>query len=163
MAFKLKLKQVQLSGSKASPFKINESLVAGAGIAAKGFSTDLGGASRAMAKPVQVGGGDEGSGSDTATAAQTSQKCEDRDLTGDALAKCQELTNTKFLTDTAAQEKAIADAKLKKDTATKASNDKQDAYCLRNPNKKACKNHTPQGKTEDVADVDTTPAPLPTE
>ena len=37
MAFKLKLKQVQLSGSKASPFKINDSLIQGAGDSSKRF------------------------------------------------------------------------------------------------------------------------------
>ena len=37
MAFKLKLKNVSASGKKASPFKINNSLVYGAADAAKGF------------------------------------------------------------------------------------------------------------------------------
>ena len=37
MAFKLKLKQVQLSGSKASPFIINDSLIQGAGDSSKRF------------------------------------------------------------------------------------------------------------------------------
>ena len=38
MAFKLKLKQVKLSGEKSSPFKINNSLVYGAGDAANKFT-----------------------------------------------------------------------------------------------------------------------------
>jgi hypothetical protein len=37
MAFKLKLKNVSVSGEKASPFKINNALVYGAGDAAKKF------------------------------------------------------------------------------------------------------------------------------
>jgi hypothetical protein len=37
MAFKLKLKNVSASGEKASPFKISEALVAGAGVAADRF------------------------------------------------------------------------------------------------------------------------------
>ena len=38
MAFKLKLKQVKLSGEKSSPFKISNSLVYGAGVAADKFT-----------------------------------------------------------------------------------------------------------------------------
>ena len=37
MAFKLKLKNVSASGKKASPFKISEALIAGAGVAADRF------------------------------------------------------------------------------------------------------------------------------
>jgi len=39
MAFKLKLKQVKLSGEKSSPFKISNSLVYGAGVAANKFTS----------------------------------------------------------------------------------------------------------------------------
>ena len=101
MAFKLKLKQVQLSGSKASPFKINNALVQGAGIAAKGFTTDMsGGYNDVQMATTHKGREEEEGGSDSGSSEVESKKptCTEQGLTGDALKQCQEDVNTDFAT-----------------------------------------------------------------
>jgi len=170
MAFKLKNINVSSTGHKASPFKINDSLVMGAGVAARGFASDLGGASKALNKPVQVGP-DGGGDSDTTSAGTVaSTKCVDRDLSGEALKKCQSLTNQKFLTETKEQEEMIAKQKQKELDKGKKEGKQQDDYCIANPNKKACKDYVPstsEGGTNYIQPTDqkvtnTTPATPPT-
>lgn len=118
MGFKLKLKNVQRSSSKASPFKINESLVMGAGTASKGFSNLQGGFNQGLnnAYGSQVAPLDD---DDTKNAEGNSkrQTCEETGLTGDALKQCQDNVNQEFLDND--KKKKEAEAKAKEEQACK--------------------------------------------
>ena len=93
MAFKLKHSNVQLSGDKASPFKISNTLVQGAAVAAKGF-TDIGGATNrgitgeVVPQVVQMVDPD----SDTQGSLDKSKgkSCVEQGLTGQDLKACQD-------------------------------------------------------------------------
>ena len=145
MAFKLKLKQVQLSGDKASPFKINESLVMGAGTAAKTFSSDLGGAGRALLDNKISAGVDsfmgDGGGSDTSTSsAASTTKCSDADLNEEQTKRCVERKSKLYQENLDKTEKQEADDKLAKETK-----DKADLKTMQEAMKKAC-DKNPSGK-----------------
>tara|TARA_R100001509_G_scaffold121913_2_gene75816 strand:- start:194 stop:631 length:438 start_codon:yes stop_codon:yes gene_type:complete len=88
MAFKLKHKNVHATGEKASPFKINETLVMGAGIASKGF-TDIAGAYNSGTSGQS--GVEEPSSVNTNIAEVNSEKktCVEQGLEGQALIDCQ--------------------------------------------------------------------------
>ena len=148
MAFKLKLKQVQLSGNKASPFKINESLVMGAGTAAKTFSSDLGGAGRALLDNKISAGVDSfmggGGGSDTSAAsAASTTKCSDADLNEEQTKRCVERKSKVYQENLDKTEQQEADNKLAKETKDKEDlktmNESLKKACDKNPGGKQCK------------------------
>jgi|TARA_R110002012_G_scaffold305894_2_gene510227 hypothetical protein len=157
MGFKLKLKNVQRSSSKASPFKINESLVMGAGTASKGFANIQGGFNQGLnnAYGSQVAPLDD---DDTENAEGNSkrQTCEETGLTGDALKQCQDNVNQEFLDNE--EKKKEAEAKAKKEQACKdegfkncAAKERGDEGFLKGIFKK-------KDKTEKVLDDDPLPA-----
>ena len=127
MAFKLKLKQVQLSGSKASPFKINNALVQGAGVAAKGFTTDVRGGYNDVQMATSNKGMEEEGGSDSGSSEVESKKptCTEQGLTGDALKQCQEDVNTDFATKRQEGIDAKAKAKADKEAKEKAKQERK--------------------------------------
>jgi hypothetical protein len=96
MGFKLRLRNVQQGSGKASPFKINDSLVMGAGIAAKSFNNLGGGYNQGLNQTVpqvdESGGGTGGS-----EVAAKKPTCAETGLTGKALETCQENINKEFL------------------------------------------------------------------
>ena len=169
MAFKLKLKQVQLSGNKASPFKINESLVMGAGTAAKTFSSDLGGAGRALLDNKISAGVDsfmgDGGGSDTSAAsAASTNKCSDADLNEEQTKRCVERKSKLYQENLDKTEKQEADDKLAKETQDKADlktmQESMKKACDKNPSGRACKKATANvNKPGDNGKEDTTPLP----
>ncbi len=124
MGFKLKLKNVQRSSSKASPFKINESLVMGAGTASKGFANIQGGFNQGLnnAYGSQVAPLDD---DDTENAEGNSkrQTCEETGLTGDALKQCQDNVNQEFLDND--KKKKEAEAKAKKEEECRKQKDER--------------------------------------
>ena len=113
MGFKLKLKNVQRNIGKASPFKINESLVMGAGVAAKSFSNVLGGYNQGLNQTIPQA---DDSGGDTNSSEDTSkrQTCEETGLTGDALKQCQDNLNQEFLDNDKKKKEAEEAAKKEK-------------------------------------------------
>lgn len=169
MAFKLKLKQVQLSGDKASPFKINESLVMGAGTAAKTFSSDLGGAGRALLDNKISAGVDsfmgDGGGSDTSTSsAASTTKCSDADLNEEQTKRCVERKSKLYQENLDKTEKQEADDKLAKETKDKADlkvmQEAMQKACDKNPSGKKCTKATANvNKQGDNGKEDTTPLP----
>jgi hypothetical protein len=154
MAFKLKLKQVQLSGSKASPFKINNALVQGAGIAAKGFTTDMSGGYNDVQMATSNKGMEEEGGSDSGSSEAESKKptCTEQGLTGDALKQCQEDVNTDFATKRQEDIDAKAKAKADKEAKEKAKQERKGIFGGVFNSKK--------DKTEEV-NTDPAPAPVP--
>ena len=118
MGFKLKLKNVQRNSGKASPFKINDSLVMGAGIASRGFANLQGGFNQGLSSAYgsQVAPLDS---DDTKNAENNSkrQTCEETGLTGDALEQCQDNVNQEYLDND--KKKKEAEAKAKKEQACK--------------------------------------------
>lgn len=97
MGFKLRLKNVQQGSGKASPFKINDSLVMGAGVAARGFGDLQGGYNQGLNQGYVGFGGDGDSDTDTSEAEAKKQTCAETGLTGKALETCQENKNKEFL------------------------------------------------------------------
>lgn len=169
MAFKLKLKQVQLSGDKASPFKINESLVMGAGTAAKTFSSDLGGAGRALLdNKISAGvdsfmGGGEGSDTSTASAASTT-KCSDADLNEEQTKRCVERKSKLYQENLDKTEKQEADDKEKKriqdESDLKVIQEAMKKACDKDPSSKKCTKATAEAnKQGDNGKMPTTPLP----
>jgi len=114
MGFKLRLKNVQQGSAKASPFKINDSLVMGAGIAAKSFNNFGGGYNQGLNQTIpQVDdSGDDTGGSEVSAKKQT---CAETGLTGDALKQCQDNVNKDFLDNDKKKKEAEAEAKKEKD------------------------------------------------
>ena len=114
MGFKLRLKNVQQGSGKASPFKINDSLVMGAGIAAKSFSNLGSGYNQGLNQTIpQVDeSGDDTGGSEVAAKKPT---CAETGLTGKALETCQENINKDFLENDKKRLEAEANAKKEED------------------------------------------------
>ena len=116
MGFKLRLKNVQQGSGKASPFKINDSLVMGAGVAAKSFSNLGSGYNQGLNQTIpQVDeSGDDTGGSEVAAKKPT---CAETGLTGKALETCQENVNKDFLEND--KKRIEAEAKAKEEQACK--------------------------------------------
>ena len=93
MAFKLKHSNVQLSGDKASPFKISNTLVQGAAIAAKGF-TDVGAATNrgitGEVAPQIVQMVDPDNDTQSSLDKSKVKSCVEQGLTGQDLKACQD-------------------------------------------------------------------------
>lgn len=126
MGFKLRLKNVQQGSAKASPFKINDSLVMGAGIAAKSFNNLGGGYNQGLNQTIpQV----DDSGGDTNSSEDTSKKqtCAETGLTGDALKQCQDNVNKDFLDNDKKKKEAEAEAK-KEEECRKQKDEKGKNY-----------------------------------
>ena len=123
MKFKLKQSNVKPSGEKASPFKINESLVMGAGIAAGGFASNLAGGYNQGAYPQAAPSADPGRGGDSSVAEEKSKQksCTEMGLTGDALVDCQKRINDKYGEDMTEHEDQKA-----KDEAAKLKNEQEE-------------------------------------
>lgn len=113
MGFKLRLRNVQQGSGKASPFKINDSLVMGAGIAAKSFNNLGGGYNQGLNQTIpqvdESGGGTGGS-----EVAAKKPTCAETGLTGDALKQCQENINQDFLENDKKKKEAEAAAEKEK-------------------------------------------------
>lgn len=114
MGFKLRLKNVQQGSGKASPFKINDSLVMGAGIAAKSFNNLGGGYNQGLNQTRPLVEDDD---SDTGSSEVAAKKptCAETGLTGKALETCQENINKDFLENDKKRLEAEANAKKEKD------------------------------------------------
>jgi len=123
MKFKLKQSNVKPSGEKASPFKINESLVMGAGIAAGGFASNLAGGYNQGAYPQAAPSADPGSGGDSSVAEEKSKQksCTEMGLTGDALVDCQKRINDKY-----GEDMKEHDDQKAKDEAAKLKNEQEE-------------------------------------
>jgi hypothetical protein len=115
MGFKLKLKNVQRNSGKASPFKINDSLVMGAGIASRGFANLQGGFNQGLNSGYgsQVAPLDKDDDTKSAENNSKRQTCEETGLTGDALKQCQDNVNQEYLEND--KKKKEAEAKSKKE------------------------------------------------
>ena len=113
MGFKLKLKNVQRNSGKASPFKINDSLVMGAGIASRGFANLQGGFNQGLSSAYGSQVAPLDSDADTKTAENNSkrQTCAETGLTGDALEQCQDNVNQEYLDNDKKKKEAEAKAK----------------------------------------------------
>lgn len=123
MKFKLKQSNVKPSGEKASPFKINESLVMGAGIAAGGFASNLAGGYNQGAYPQAAPSADPGSGGDSSVAEEKSKQksCTEMGLTGDSLVDCQKRINDKY-----GEDMKEHDDQKAKDEAAKLKNEQEE-------------------------------------
>ncbi len=119
MGFKLKLKNVQRNSGKASPFKINDSLVMGAGVASKGFANLQGGFNQGLSSGYgsQVAPLDSDDDTKNAEGNSKRQTCEETGLTGDALTQCQDNVNQEYLDND--KKKKEAEAKAKEEQACK--------------------------------------------
>jgi len=115
MAFKLKHSNVQLSGDKASPFKISNTLVQGAAIAAKGF-TDVGAATNrgitgeVAPQIVQMVDPDN----DTKSSLDKSKvkSCVEQGLTGQDLKACQDSKKEKEALEENENEEEVLDEEV---------------------------------------------------
>lgn len=129
MGFKLKLKNVQRNSGKASPFKINDSLVMGAGVASKGFANLQGGFNQGLNSGYgsQVAPLDSDDDTKNAEGNSKRQTCEETGLTGDALEQCQDNVNQEYLDNDKKKKEAEAEAK-KEEECRKLTNKKGKNY-----------------------------------
>tara|TARA_R100000951_G_scaffold52254_1_gene43961 strand:+ start:1119 stop:1604 length:486 start_codon:yes stop_codon:yes gene_type:complete len=155
MGFKLRLKNVQQGSGKASPFKINDSLVMGAGVAAKSFSNLGSGYNQGLNQTIpQVDeSGDDTGGSEVAAKKPT---CAETGLTGKALETCQENVNKDFLEND--KKRIEAEAKAKEEQACKDEGFKNCAAKERGDKGFLKGIFNTKDKNEEVLDKDPLPA-----
>ena len=130
MAFKLKNINVSSTGQKASPFKISEALVHGAGVAAGGFNT-LGGATQSLQSQGLGVEMEEPAASTAGATTAAAGKCADRDLDAASTERCKQIKSDEF---NKGQDKLEAD-KLKAEEDKKKKDAENNAkFCAKGKN-----------------------------